>query len=204
MGRILSQPTPILRPPFTGRDVFTASGTWTRPTGVDQVWVTLTGGGGDNGVSEGCAGATIWRRRVAVTGNVTVTIGAAGTSNGPGGSTSFGTLSVAGGLGGNAQPAGSASALRALRQRVLQTSGTDAFVKTWPILPEVLACDPVEVEGVELAGLLGNPSTGYAGFWSHRTGASSVEPVLGDVYYGRGSNSGGSPAAIAGVCIVEY
>jgi len=100
--------------PTFGRQVFTSSGTWTRPTGVDSVYVTLLGGGGAGGHiynpwmlggNGGGGGGFCSRIKVAVSGNVTVTIGAGGAGGGSGGGTtsfsaSSATISVGGGGGG--------------------------------------------------------------------------------------------------------
>ena len=110
--------------------IFTTSGTWIRPTGVDVVYVTIVGGGGGGGggvagqsstTSTGArrggggggGGQSFFNYPVAVTGDVSVTVGAKGTggaggipsagngSNGTdGGDTSFGTLIAKGGKGG--------------------------------------------------------------------------------------------------------
>jgi hypothetical protein len=67
--------------------VFTTSGTWTRPAGVDSVHVFLVGaGGGGGGVSTaetdrvggGGGGGQVVERDLSVAGNLTVTIGAGG------------------------------------------------------------------------------------------------------------------------------
>jgi hypothetical protein len=95
---------------------FLASGTWTRPAGVDAIQVFLVGGGGAGGGVQnysqagggGGGGEVINNRIITVTGNVSVTIGTggAGTLNGPGGyglpSTLTGgcTLTARGGGGG--------------------------------------------------------------------------------------------------------
>src|SRR3990167_2065866 len=85
--------------------VFTASGTWTKPTGVTNVIVKVVGGGGggggvSNGAGElagGGGGAGGYAEaEVVVSGNVTVTVGAAGSAS----------SGVAGGVGGNSSFAG--------------------------------------------------------------------------------------------------
>jgi len=85
--------------------VFTASGTWTKPTGVTNVIVKVVGGGGggggvSNGAGElagGGGGAGGYAEsEVVVSGNVTVTVGAAGSAS----------SGVAGGAGGNSSFAG--------------------------------------------------------------------------------------------------
>lgn len=97
-------------------EVFTSSGTWTRPSDVDQVRVVVVGGGGaGGGVSTagnsagGGGGAGGYAEAdVVVSGNVTVTIGAAGagssgSAGGNGGNSSFAgdtTITANGGTGG--------------------------------------------------------------------------------------------------------
>lgn len=99
------------------QQVFTTSGTWVRPTGVNFVEVLLVGGGGGGGTAyyntaaAGGGGGEVVRRVLAVSGNQLVTIGAGGSggvagtpSNGGGGGTSsFGSLlsCAAGGGGGS-------------------------------------------------------------------------------------------------------
>ena len=95
---------------------FTSSGTFTPDSGVTGGWVTIVGAGGGGGGSGsalgeyggagGGSGQAIIRWPVVFSGAVTVTIGAAGgggaaqTSGSTGGATSFGSLSVYGGVGG--------------------------------------------------------------------------------------------------------
>lgn len=86
------------------RQIFTSSGTFTVPTGVTQIWVSLCGGGGDGqnqGANEsggGGAGGMYIPRTVTAGTAITVTIGAGGSGTFGGGAhgvdgndTSFGT-----------------------------------------------------------------------------------------------------------------
>ena len=71
---------------LTSQQVFTSSGTWTKPTGITKVKVYVTGGGGgggpcnsDDGANGGGAGGTaIEIIDVSSVSSVTVTVGAAG------------------------------------------------------------------------------------------------------------------------------
>ena len=104
--------------------VFTSNGTWTKPTDVTNVLVTLVGGGGGGGgVSAeasdraagggGAGGAALEFIDVTGTASETATVGAAGAAGaiagngGTGGTTSLGSLcSATGGAGGTAAGSG--------------------------------------------------------------------------------------------------
>jgi len=110
------------------RQIFTSSGTWTVPTGVTQAKVIAIGGGGGGGGgssganSAGAGGGGGGYADANVTGltpgaNITITVGAAGTSGavnttgGTGGNSSFSTTVVAGGgAGGGGTSSGAAGA----------------------------------------------------------------------------------------------
>lgn len=106
----------MLGPPFTNIQVFSSTDTWTRPAGVDSVYVEAWGGGGGGGESatdstaSGGGGGEYAAAVIAVTGNVTVTVGTGGAAgdSGAGGngvdSTFVGTttLTANGGTGGAA------------------------------------------------------------------------------------------------------
>lgn len=98
--------------------VFTASGTWTRPAGVDIVYAKIWGGGGGGGATNGGGGGSggYAEGLIAVTADVTVTIGAAGSggvhvggSGASGGNSTFvgtTTLTANGGAGGQTSSIG--------------------------------------------------------------------------------------------------
>jgi len=100
---------------FKGVQVFTSSGTWTRPTGVNNVLIFVTGGGGgasSGGSFSGGSGGTAMKR-LDVTGisSSTITVGTGGlTTGGSGGSSSWadGTNTITGG-GGSLGNVGTAS-----------------------------------------------------------------------------------------------
>ena len=105
---------------FNSHQVFTSSGTWTKPTGVNKVKVTVTGGGGGGGGGNpnwnsrgggGAGGTAIEVIDVSSVSSVTVTVGTAGSGGssgssdggdgGNGGTSSFGSYcSATGGYGG--------------------------------------------------------------------------------------------------------
>jgi hypothetical protein len=91
-------------------EVFTASGTWTKPAGLPDdtpVYVEAWGGGGggrsasNNAGGGGGAYAARWFRAGDLGATVTVTIGAGGAAQTAGGNTTFGTFLTAFGGGGH-------------------------------------------------------------------------------------------------------
>jgi hypothetical protein len=101
-----------------GMAVFTSSGTWTRPAGVTRAHLKLWGGGGGGGgnapnsaAGMGGGGGGYCERIIAVTGNVSVTVGSGGTTStsgqgATGGNSSFLSLTANGGVGGNLSNSG--------------------------------------------------------------------------------------------------
>jgi hypothetical protein len=100
---------------YVSRQIFTGSGTWTKPSGVTKVIAKVVGGGGGAGgsvsagasQSGGAGGYTEEEIDVSAIASETVTIGAAGTggvganAGGDGGTSSFGShCSATGGTGG--------------------------------------------------------------------------------------------------------
>lgn len=108
-----------------GKQRFTSSGTFTVPTGVTTVWVSMSGGGGggaavNNGAGGGGGGAhAVIASVLSVTSgaSITVTIGSGGSNGsssnggiaGSGGTSSFGTLISTAGGGGASGASGGAS-----------------------------------------------------------------------------------------------
>lgn len=112
-------------PSSAGSAVFASSGSWTCPVGITSVYATGLGGGGGAGAgsgpfgsagSDGAAGGSASRKKVAVTpgANYTITIGAGGgigLNGSAGGSTSFGALLTIPGGGGGGPPASGVAAV---------------------------------------------------------------------------------------------
>lgn len=98
-------------PLFTNMAVITATGTWTRPAGVKYVFVEMWGGGGggagggtsSNGGSGGGGGYGCGI--LAISSNLSVTIGAAGNNGNGGGSPTNGTAGGATSVTGTGVPA---------------------------------------------------------------------------------------------------
>lgn len=116
----------------TGIDVFTSSGTWTKPASVSKVWVKVwgAGGGGGQGVGAGGGGGGgggYAEGLVTVTSDVTVIVGTGGIGGAgegrDGTASSFGTdVAANGGSGGAA--AGSGGAAGVGTAGTIQLTGT--------------------------------------------------------------------------------
>jgi hypothetical protein len=202
------------------KETFTSSGTFTVPTGIDAVWVTLLGGGGGGnggastlGGGGGASGGAIYQQLVDVSGqggSVSVTIGAGGaggaglTAGTDGGDTTFGSLLLAeGGPGG---PAGGGSSSAAKVRRVPAAS--------------ILVGGDYSIGGT--AGRTPNPGdAGDGGInllskdqpigpdqSANSNGVTATVGTHGNGVGGSGASSNGSAttggAGSIGICFVEY
>lgn len=175
--------------------VFTANGTWNKPAGLSYAVIEVVGGGA-GGVSCGAdqsgpgGGAGGYARKIIDAGLLgateTVTIGAAGPSDNPGGTTSFGVIcSATGGTPGGVGGVGSGGDINSTGQG----SGSGS-----------------------LADSTGSGIGGNSFFGGGARGVYDSNGVDGEAYGGGGSgasnpgsgtNSGGN--GFAGVCVVtEY
>ena len=115
-GHITAIGTGVAGGGISNVEIFTTSGTWNYSAAgsPNNVYVTVIGGGGGSHGSEGYywrgsgggGGGSVYMEKVAVSANVTVTVGAGGalggrwSSGGTGGTSSFGTVIAYGGSGG--------------------------------------------------------------------------------------------------------
>jgi len=130
---------------YANRQLFTSTGTFTAPTGVTKIFITMCGGGGGGGRDDGTSGgggggAGAWIIRTAFTvvagNNYTVTVGTGGagatapsTSGAAGGNTSFTdansiTVTCNGGSGGGIGGGGNGGAALGAYNASEATAGT--------------------------------------------------------------------------------
>ena len=206
---------------FNSHQVFTSSGTWTKPTGINKVKVTVTGGGGGGGGGNpnwnakgggGGGGTAIEVIDVSSVSSVTVTVGnggGGGAANGgggdsgdggAGGTSSFGSYcSATGGYGG--------------------TNGVDPSSKTRGVGSggdiNLTGGDGTQYEGGASSSDEGGSTTGGASFWGGGgmgcTGDGVHSGGVGQAYgsgggggqhtTGNGSSAGGNGKA--GIVYVE-
>lgn len=188
------------------RQIFTASGTWTKPTGVRRVRVRVQGGGGGGG---GAAGATSqvalgvgggaggfaehWLDVSAIS-SVAVTVGAGGAGNSGadgsnGGTTSFGAhASASGGAGGSAGASGT-SLLAFTGGAAGSASAGDIQANGQPGQAAIRLSGTVGVSG---SG--GNAALGGGGRHVVVNGSGSASGTAGG---GFGSGGGGGAAVAA-------
>ncbi len=201
---------------------FTASGTWTKPTGCKRVRVRAIGGGGGGagatatsaqscgggGGSSGSYGEAVFD--FTSTSSLSVTIGAAGTAGaaangigGNGGTTSFGgIMSCPGGVGGNSMTSGTAAAIA--------LGGTQPAVATGGLI--IAAQGQGGGHGFRLSGTVAKGGDGSASvFGGAQRGSNVAAAVTASVSPGAGGQGAISTSATgfagaagaAGILIVE-
>lgn len=194
--------------------VFTASGTYTVPSGITKIKVTCVGagggGGGSSGVGENVAsgggggGTSVKVLTVTPAAAHTVTIGAAGTAGasnggtgGTGGDTTFGTgplLTGKGGVGGvdgggSSIAGGIGGAISSADYSIAGENGKPGFI--------------AQVGSTSLSGAGGHSLYGHGGNSVFASGAGQVGKGYGSGGGGAfRSNAGG--AGTAGLCLVEW
>ena len=190
------------------RWLFTASGTWAKPSGLSddtlvfaQVWAA--GGGGQNTAGGGGGGGAYkqgWFRLGDLPSSVAVTVGAGGPAQTAGGSSSFGTLITAygGGSGGNASGyGGGGGGLYATGGSGVNTGAAPAATDPWG--GGGGAAQPGRDGGAAVyggggGGSSGGTSGGQSQFGGNGGGNNTAGSAPGGGGGGSGSGSGGAGA----------
>lgn len=203
----------------------TATGTWTRPSGVHHVLVVAVGAGGGGGgasgaASSGSAGAGGGAGAMAVSfldvsgagyATVTVTIGAAGTggasaggSGGAGGSSSFGADVVAGGgAGGTGMTAGTSMAMSLAGLGGTASAGDMLFAGS-PGSPGLRLDAATNAGGNGGASFFGGGARGVIGNYGGVTGTARGSGGSGGVVSSSTNSRTGGPGAAGAVWIWEF
>jgi hypothetical protein len=184
-------------------ELFTAPGTWTKPSSATRVRVTVFGAGGAGsqgfpGTGAGTAGGTggvAYVSNIPVSSPVAVTIGAGGAnSGGPGGTSSFGPfVSCTGGAGGSGfggtQGASGVATVSAgttiLNSNIFNCAGANPFP----------ACINGVVGGIQNPTASGGAARPYVSSFGRVAGAGGVGGTPG-----AGAGAGG----IGGAVLVEF
>ncbi len=195
-------------PTTTNYQVFTSSGTWTKPLNVSWAYIVTVGGGGGGGLASvatgggggGGGGKMIKLLPTSVLGSTeTVTVGASVASNIDGNPSSFGTITYAfGGLKGITSAEGGAGGSALFVNR---TSAT-AFGGAGASAPAVdAAANPAEYGGAsggcgdyDAAGYVGGASN-YGGGGGGGGAGHGISQYAGGVGGKSGNNAGGDHGA---------
>ena len=187
-GNPLSDLSQFLRAPRIQE--FTSSGTFTRPTGVDVVYVTLVAGGAGGAVNIGGGGGQVCTRWVPISGDVTVTIGAGGSAGGgAGGTSTFGSAVTA--YGGSGRKGG----------------GTNVTYGQNIIAPGSSGGAPGGIGGDDTLSEYSSPCAGFGKSYSSNYdggGGSFGNAGIGAGPANTGAGGTGNTAGGSGYCTVMY